>query len=364
MIALPGLTLVTGRFDVARSILSEYAKSMSEGMLPNRFPDRGETPEYNTVDATLWFFEAARAYLHYSKDEAFVREVLYPRLVESMDWHLRGTRFGIHADEDGLLAAGAPGVQLTWMDAKVGDWVVTPRHGKPVEIQALWYNAIRTLGELAERFGDVDRAGEMEELARRARKSFLDQFWDPARGYLLDNIGDASIRPNQIIAASLHYTMLDEAQASAVVETVERHLLTPLGLRSLSPADPAYRGRYIGGVRERDSAYHQGPVWLWLMGPFLSAYARLYPGSPRLRELLDGLRGHLREGGIGQLSEIADSDPPHTPRGCFAQAWSVAEVLRAAAETQGKAVLPAVEMTRKSVSKKNASMGAACAAGS
>lgn len=364
MIALPGLTLVTGRFDVARSILAEYARSMSEGMLPNRFPDRGETPEYNTVDATLWFFEAARAYLQYSKDEAFVREVLYPRLVESMDWHLRGTRYGIHAEEDGLLAAGAPGVQLTWMDAKVGDWVVTPRHGKPVEIQALWYNAIRTLGELADRFGDQTTAEQMENLAPRARKSFLEQFWDPGRGYLLDNTGDATIRPNQIIAASLHYTMLDEAQASAVVETVERHLLTPLGLRSLSPADPAYHGRYIGGVRERDSAYHQGPVWLWLMGPFLTAYARLHPESPRLREWFDGLRGHLREGGIGQFSEIADADPPHTPRGCFAQAWSVAEVLRAAAETQGWAAQPALAMTRKPASKKAAPRSAAFAAGS
>ncbi|MFN0101694.1 MAG: amylo-alpha-1,6-glucosidase [Bryobacteraceae bacterium] len=332
MIALPGLTLVTGRHDVARGILREFAKALDRGMLPNRFPDGGEAPEFNTVDATLWFFEATRSYLHYTKDEEFVREVLYPRLVEAMDWHLRGTRYGIRADADGLLLAGEPGVQLTWMDAKIGDWVVTPRQGKPVEIQALWYNAIRTLKELALRFEDIGRAARMEELAQRSQQSFLSQFWDAGRGYLLDNTGDASIRPNQILAVSLHYSMLNPSQAAAVVDTVERHLLTPLGLRSLSPEDPAYRGRYLGGVYERDSAYHQGSVWLWLMGPFVTSYARVYPGSPRLRELLNGLRGHLREAGIGQVSEIADGDAPHTPRGCFAQAWSVAELLRAAAE--------------------------------
>ena len=332
MIALPGLTLATGRYEVARGILQEFSKAINQGMLPNHFPDDGEAPEYNTVDATLWFFEAARSYLHYSQDEAFVRDVLYPRLVEAMDWHLRGTRYGIRADADGLLAAGEPGVQLTWMDAKIGDWVVTPRHGKPVEIQALWYNAICTLQEFATRFGDLERAGQMEELARRARKSFVGEFWDDERGYLLDNTADASIRPNQIFAVSLPYSMLDEAQAAAVVKTVEAHLLTPLGLRSLSPVDPAYRGRYEGGVWDRDSAYHQGSVWLFLMGPFITAYSKVHPGSPRTRQLLEGMAGHLRQAGIGQLSEIADGDPPNTPRGCFAQAWSVAELLRAAAE--------------------------------
>jgi len=333
MIALPGLTLVTGRFDVARGILREFAGALNQGMLPNRFPDAGEAaPEYNTVDATLWFFEAARAYLEYSKDEAFLRDEIYPRLVEAMDWHLRGTRYAIGVDSDGLLHAGEAGVQLTWMDAKIGDWVVTPRHGKPVEIQALWYNAIRTLEDLAVRFGDSARALQMGEMAQRTQESFLHQFWDLDRGYLLDNTGDPSIRPNQIFAASLHYSMLDEVQAAAVVAAVERHLLTPLGLRSLSPIDKAYRGRYEGGVLERDSAYHQGSVWLWLMGPFLTAYARVRPGSSRVRELLCGMRGHLRQAGIGQMSEIADGDAPHTPRGCFAQAWSVAELLRAAAE--------------------------------
>jgi predicted glycogen debranching enzyme len=335
MIALPGLTLVTRRFDVAAGILTEFAKALEHGMLPNRFPDAGKAPEYNTVDAALWFFEATRAYLHASNDEALVRDVLYPRLVEAMDWHLRGTRYGIRADADGLLLAGAEGVQLTWMDAKIGDWVVTPRRGKPVEVQALWYNALRILQEFALRFGDSARAAQMWELSVRARESFLGSFWDAERGYLLDNVGDATIRPNQIFAVSLPYSMLDGAQAAAVVDAVERHLLTPLGLRSLAPTDPAYRGRYAGGVRERDSAYHQGSVWLWLMGPFLTAYAKVHPGSPRQKEILEGLRPHWTEAGIGQMSEIADGDAPHTPRGCFAQAWSVAEVLRAAAESFG-----------------------------
>jgi predicted glycogen debranching enzyme len=335
MIALPGLTLVTRRFDVAAGILQEFAKTLEHGMLPNRFPDKGEAPEYNTVDATLWFFEAVRAYLRASNDEELVRDVLYPRLVEAMDWHLRGTRYGIRADSDGLLLAGAEGVQLTWMDAKIGDWVVTPRRGKPVEVQALWYNAIRTLEELAIRFGDTARAAAMRELSRRTQESFLGSFWDAERGYLLDNVDDPSIRPNQIFAVSLRYSMLDGAQAAAVVDTVDRHLFTPLGLRSLAPSDPAYRGRYLGGVKERDSAYHQGSVWLWLMGPFLTAYARVYPKSPRIRQILEGLRPHLMEAGVGQMSEIADGDAPHTPRGCFAQAWSVAEVLRAAAECLG-----------------------------
>jgi len=335
MIALPGLTLVTGRFDVACGILQEFSKAMNRGMLPNRFPDAGDTPEYNTADATLWFFEAVRAYLHYSNDVTFVQEELYPCLLEAMDWHLRGTRHGIRTDSDGLLLAGEAGVQLTWMDAKVGDWVVTPRHGKPVEIQALWYNAIRTLEEFARRFGDSARARQMDELARHAQRSFLAQFWDPDRGYLLDNTGDAAIRPNQIFAASLHYSMLDQDQIEAVVRCVEHHLLTPFGLRSLSPEDPAYRGRYGGSVHERDSAYHQGSVWLWLMGPFLTAYSRVYPGSPRLRELLYGMQENLREAGIGQLSEITDGDAPYTPGGCFAQAWSVAELLRAATENCG-----------------------------
>jgi predicted glycogen debranching enzyme len=341
MIALPGLTLVTGRHDVARGILREFAKAFNQGMLPNRFSGADESPEYNTADTALWFFEAARAYLHYTNDQPFARDVLYPRLAEAMDWHLAGTRYGIRADADGLLLAGEPGVQLTWMDAKIGDWVVTPRHGKPVEIQALWYNAIRTLREFALRFGDLARVAQMEELAHRAQQSFLDRFWDAERGYLLDNTGDAAIRPNQIFAVSLHFSMLDSAQAWGVVDTVERHLLTPLGLRSLSPEDSAYRGIYTGGVHERDSAYHQGPVWLWLMGPFLTAYARVYPGSPRLRELLNGMQGHLREAGVGQMSEIADGDAPFMPGGCFAQAWSVAELLRAAAESIGTKIAPA-----------------------
>ncbi|HEU0122900.1 MAG TPA: amylo-alpha-1,6-glucosidase [Bryobacteraceae bacterium] len=343
MIALPGLTLATGRHTIARDILSEFSRVLNQGMIPNRFPDAGETPEYNTVDATLWFFEAARAYLHYTGDETFTRQVLYPKLAEAMDWHLRGTRYQIRVEPDGLLHSGETGVQLTWMDAKVGNWVVTPRTGKPVEIQALWYNALRTLQEFAVRFGDVARAAQMEELAHQTRASFLQKFWDSSRGYLLDNIGDAAIRPNQIFAVSLHYSMLNAAQAASVLHIVEKHLLTPLGLRSLSPIDPAYHGVYQGGILQRDSAYHQGTVWLWLMGPFITAYARVHPGSARLRELLLGMQPHMRQAGIGQLSEIADGDPPFTPRGCFAQAWSVAELLRAAAENIGTG--PAVDPT-------------------
>lgn len=362
MIALPGLTLVTKRYDVAAGILKEFARALDQGMLPNRFPDAGEAPEYNTVDATLWFFEAVREYRRYTNDDALVEKVLYPKLVEAMDWHLRGTRYGIRADADGLLLAGEPGVQLTWMDAKIGDWVVTPRQGKPVEIQALWYNAIQTLREMAVRYGDTARAEQMEELGRRAKASFVEQFWDAGRGYLLDNVGDASIRPNQIFAVSLHYTMLDEAQMTAVVETVERHLLTPLGLRSLSPEDPEYRGHYLGGVYERDSAYHQGSVWLWLMGPFISAYARVHPGSERMAQLLRGMRGHLQEAGIGQMSEIADGDAPHTPRGTFAQAWSVAELLRAA-ESIGNKLERTPDLTLVGIRRKEIHVDAGDGAG-
>ena len=340
MIALPGLTLVTGRHDVARQILSEFAQAMNRGMLPNRFPDAGETPEYNTVDATLWFFEAVRAYARYTRDLAFVRE-LYPKLKESVDWHLRGTRYAIRVDADGLLSAGESGVQLTWMDAKVGDWVVTPRHGKPVEIQALWYNALRIMEDLAQRFGDATFAGFVRELAGQARESFRRQFWNDADGCLYDVVHgddrDASIRPNQIFAVSLLHSMLDAAQSRQVLEVVERDLFTPLGLRSLSPRDPRYRGRYEGDVTARDSAYHQGTVWPWLMGTFVTATVRVHGEAGRVRAAawLEHFREVMRTAGLGQVPEIADGDAPHTARGCIAQAWSVGELLRAAVEDAG-----------------------------
>ena len=336
MIALPGLTLVTGRFEVARDILLAFAGSVSQGMLPNRFPDAGEAPEYNTVDATLWFFEAVRAYLAYTDDFEFVRLRLLPTLRDIVDWHCRGTRYGIALDVDGLLRCGEPGVQLTWMDAKIGDWVVTPRTGKPVEIQALWYNALRVAAALERRAGATREADALDELAGRAQASFLAQFWNAAEECLYDVVDegmrDGAIRPNQILAVSLHHQMLPAGQARQVVEAARRDLLTPAGLRSLSPRDSRYRGRYEGGVLERDSAYHQGTVWPWLLGPFLTAYCKTHSDRAMAREWLEGCGALLEQACLGQIAEIADGDAPHSARGCVAQAWSVAELLRAAVE--------------------------------
>jgi predicted glycogen debranching enzyme len=267
-----------------------------------------------------------------------VLKELLPLLKDSVEWHLRGTRFGIQAGADGLLQSGVPGVQLTWMDAKVGDWVVTPRHGKPVEIQALWYNAIRILQALAARNSDTELAQRMGALAERVRTAFSTQFWLEDRGYLADCVSeegaDPALRPNQVIALSLHYSMVDQARAERAFGAVTRELLTPFGLRTLAPSDSRYRGTYQGGVRERDTAYHQGSAWPWLMGPYLTAYGKLYPGSPEPKRLLQAFAPHLWEGGLGQISELADGDPPHTLRGCIAQAWSVGELLRAASEME------------------------------
>ncbi len=239
-------------------------------MLPNGFPDSGETPEYNTVDATLWFFEAIRAYLAYTGDLEFLRKDLYSTLTDIVSWHVRGTRFGIKVDSDGLLSSGEPGVQLTWMDAKVGDWVVTPRHGTPVEIQALWYNALHFLEDVARRLEDETGRRRYGSMAARTKQSFNPLFWNEKSGYLHDVVDggppDSSIRPNQILAVSLPYTMLNSERAKRVLDVVQQHLLTPLGLRSLAPSDPQYRGRYTGGPASRDAAYHQGTVWPWLMG--------------------------------------------------------------------------------------------------
>ena len=340
MIALPGLALATGRFDVARSILLAFAQFVDRGMLPNRFPDAGEEPEYNTVDATLWYFEAVRALVAATGDEDFVRENLYSVLIDIIDWHERGTRYGIRVEEDGLLRSGEPGVQLTWMDAKVGDWVVTPRTGKAVEIQALWHNALRVMEELAGKFNDHANEQRFSEMAARAKRSFNQAFWNEAAGCLFDVVDgemrDSAIRPNQILAASLPHTMLSRERARQVVAVVERELLTPYGLRSLSPNDPQYRGRYEGDMLGRDGAYHQGTVWAWLMGPFITAYlnanGRTRKHRARAAEWLQDFEAHLRDAGLGQVSEIFDGDAPHTPRGCVAQAWSVAELLRAAVE--------------------------------
>ena len=331
MIALPGLTLTTGRPEIAARILRTFAKFVDQGMLPNVFPDAGQTPEYNTVDASLWYFEAVRQYVAATNDLDFLRE-LYPVLADIVDWHLRGTRYQIHADpEDGLLYAGEPGVQLTWMDAKVADWVVTPRIGKPVEINALWLNAVSSMTEFA-RLLKRPTAGHAC-LAKRARAGFA-RFWNEAARCCFDVIdgpdgNDGSIRPNQIFAVSLPETALAPEQQCAVVDVCARHLLTSHGLRSLSPHDPQYRGRYAGLPLERDGSYHQGTVWGWLLGPFALAHLRVYKDPAQAASLLEPISRHLNVHGLGSISEIFDGDPPFTPRGCIAQAWSVAEVLRA-----------------------------------
>lgn len=330
MIALPGLTLATGRPEIAARILRTFAHFVDRGMLPNRFPDEGQTPEYNTVDATLWYFEAIRAYHQASGDDALLSE-LFPVLQQIVEWHRRGTRYNIHVDPaDGLLYAGEEGVQLTWMDAKVDDWVVTPRIGKPVEVNALWYNALCSMAVFAARLG-AD-ASIYRDLAGQTRAGFA-RFWNGAAGYCYDVIdgpagNDAALRPNQLLAVSLPHSPLSSAQQRAVVDACARRLLTSHGLRSLSPDDPAYVGRYGGNRRQRDAAYHQGTVWAWLIGPFVDAHLRVYGDRQTARSFLQPLLDHLTDHGLGTISEIFDGDPPFTPRGCFAQAWSVAEMMR------------------------------------
>jgi predicted glycogen debranching enzyme len=335
MISLPGLTLATGRHDVAGRILRTFAHFVDQGMLPNRFPDEGETPEYNTVDATLWFFEAIRAYHAATADDALLRD-LFPVLQDIIEWHQRGTRYHIHLDAaDGLLYAGESGVQLTWMDAKVGDWVVTPRIGKPVEINALWYNALRIMADFARRLDQ--RPALYEKLGEQAQSGFA-RFWSETVGYCYDVIDgpqgdDPALRPNQLLAASLPYSPLTSVQQRAVVDACARHLLTSYGLRSLAPDDPAYIAHYGGDQHRRDGAYHQGTVWSWLIGPFVSAHLRAFGDRERARSFLEPLIHHLADHGVGSISEIFDGDPPFTPRGCIAQAWAVAELLRAWQET-------------------------------
>ncbi|MDE2451907.1 MAG: glycogen debranching protein, partial [Gammaproteobacteria bacterium] len=341
MIALPGLALTTGRTQDAAAVLRTFAAHVSEGMLPNRFPDGGEAAEYNTVDATLWLFHAVSAYLDATGDRALLRD-LYPTLREIIEWHRRGTRYGIRVDaRDGLLFAGQAGVQLTWMDARVGDWVVTPRTGKAVEINALWHFALSRMALWARSLNDRRAASGYAAAADQAAASFAARFWYPAGGYLYDVIDgpdgvtdggrqvDPSVRPNQIFAVSLGSELLDAARARAVVEVCARELLTPVGLRSLSPRDSRYAPRYSGDPRARDGAYHQGTVWSWLLGPFALAHHRVYGNAQHALALLEGLASHLDESCSGTISEIMDGSAPHAPRGCFAQAWSVAETLRA-----------------------------------
>jgi predicted glycogen debranching enzyme len=331
MIALPGLTLATGRPQLARSVLRAFGRYVDRGMLPNVFPDTGEAPAYNTVDATLWYFEALRQYYAATSDKELLTE-LFPLLAEIIDWHQRGTRFGICVDpNDGLLYAGEAGVQLTWMDAKVGDWVVTPRIGKPIEVNALWLNALVTMAEFARALGLRTETYEIQ--AECARHGFK-RFWNESANYCFDVIdgpgaSDSSLRPNQILAVSLPECPLTGDQQRAVVDTCARHLLTSFGLRSLAPGDPKYQGRYTGGPRDRDAAYHQGTVWGWLLGPFVLAHLRVYRDPIRAAAFLEPIANHLRTCGLGSASEIFDGDAPFVPRGCIAQAWTVAELLRA-----------------------------------
>jgi len=339
MIALPGLTLVTGRFDEAREILRTFSRYCEKGLIPNMFPDQGEEPLYNTVDASLWFFHAVCRYLDYTGDHDFIRADIYPVLKEIIQYFVSGTGFNIKMDDtDALISAGEHGIQLTWMDAKVGDWVVTPRHGKPVEINALWYNALEIMNRLARKYGD--KHGDYDALAARIRNGFVDKFWNQKQKCLYDVVSnegrDESVRPNQILAVALPFSPLDHGKQAHVVETVWRELYFSYGLRSLSTDDHEYHGRYFGNVLQRDAAYHQGTGWGWLAGPFITAFRRVHDYSAESRtvaeKLISPFKAHLWDHGIGSVSEIFDGDPPHHPRGCCSQAWSVAEVLRAYVE--------------------------------
>ena len=334
MISLPGLALATGRVEEAASILRTFALHLADGLLPNNFPDSaGVIPGYNTADATLWYVLAIRAYVDATGDNSLVTDLL-PALLQIVERHQAGTRYGIGVDPtDGLLRAGEPGVQLTWMDAKVGDWVVTPRIGKPVEINALWYNALRTVAGFVATSGDAASAARFNAMADRTRDSFRARFRRPDRDHLADVIDgpdgdDWTLRPNQVFALSLPEPLLDGDEARAVLAAVGRSLLTSFGLRSLAPDDPAYRGTYGGDQVQRDGSYHQGPVWSWLLGPYAEAQYRLTGDRDAASAVLRPIGDHLRDAGLGSVSEILEGDPPHLPKGCVAQAWGVAEVLR------------------------------------
>jgi len=352
MMSLPGLALTTHRFALAKDILSSYLKYCDRGMLPNRFPDRGSTPEFNTVDATLWLFHAVHQYFLATSDVAFLRDEAFPKLDEVIDWHVKGTRYGIHMDAaDGLLTAGEPGVQLTWMDAKIGGWVVTPRQGKAVEVNALWHHAVCVMEDFSRTLKNEQRRLFYRQLRSRIQLSFDETFWNPTANCLFDciqdGVPDAKIRPNQIFAVSLPHPLLALDKAQSVVQVVKEKLLTPFGLRSLASGDPDYHAVYQGNGYARDSAYHQGTVWGWLIGPFVDAYLNAFGESGRnvayLKSLFEGFRHHLSEGMLGSISEIFDGEAPHAPKGCAAQAWSVAEVLRCyrklEAIDRGKSVL-------------------------
>jgi predicted glycogen debranching enzyme len=331
MISLEGLTLVTGRHREAGNILRTFASYIRDGLIPNLFPEGEHGGLYHTADATMWFFHAVWRYACRTNDRETVRGLI-PKLLDIIDHHIRGTRFNIHVDPaDGLLSQGEDGYQLTWMDAKVDGWVVTPRRGKAVEINALYYNALRILEQLLIEEKDAANAKKIGEYAARARKSFNEKFWFADGQYLYDVVDpyDRAIRPNQIFALSLDFPVLDEARWKRIVDVVREKLLTPFGLRSLSPDHPDYKKNYDGDLRARDAAYHQGTVWGWLIGPFIDAWMRVHPNDRAgAKEFLSAFRTHLGDACIGTISEIFDAEPPYHPRGCAAQAWSVAEVLR------------------------------------
>lgn len=332
MIALPGLCLSIGRYEDAKNILSAFATTVSQGMLPNHFPDNGEPIGYNNVDGTLWFFIAVYKYLEATGDKEFVLGKLLPVLKDIIEWHFKGTRHGIYATEDGLLYSGEEGLQLTWMDAKIGDWVVTPRSGKAVEINALWYNALCIYATLLELNANTEDSVVISEQAALAKKSFNEQFWNDEQGYLYDvvndNERDDSLRPNQLLAISLPFTLIDREKSRSILKIVTAKLYTLVGLRSLSPDDPSYVSCYEGNAHQRDSRYHQGTVWSWLLGPYVDALAKLGSSRSLLKNVIDNFVYHLNEAGIGNVSEIFDAEFPHHPKGCIAQAWGVAEILR------------------------------------
>ena len=334
MISLEGLTLVTGRRDEAGWILHTFARYIRDGLIPNLFPEGQQDGLYHTADATMWFFHAVSRYLSYSNDRITLR-LLLPKFIDIIDHHLRGTRFGIGVDPaDSLLRQGQEGYQLTWMDAKVGDWVVTPRRGKAVEINALWYNALRLLAGWVEQEQGSANAARYKNLADKVEESFNRRFWYDNGKYLYDVIDgvkgdDPAIRPNQVFAISLPNPVLDKSRWLSVMDVVEKQLLTPVGLRSLAPTDPDYQTKYDGDLRARDAAYHQGTVWAWLIGPFIDAWLKVHPGrTSEASEFLKGFVPHLDQACVGSISEVFDAEIPHTPRACIAQAWSVAEVLR------------------------------------
>ena len=341
MISLEGLTLVTGRSKEARWILRTFANYVKDGLIPNLFPEGKREGLYHTADASLWFFHAVERYLAATGDRDTLEAIL-PKLLEIIECHTQGTLFGIHADpNDGLLSQGQEGYQLTWMDAKVGEWVVTPRRGKAVEINALWYNALCLIAGWVEQ-SDAGRARVFRSQAERVRESFNARFWSQEKGHLYDVVDgpsgdDAACRPNQVLAFSLEHPVLEERHWQPVLDVVVNRLLTPFGLRSLSPQDKEYKPQYFGDLRSRDAAYHQGTVWAWLLGPFIDAWVRLHPEDRAGgRRFLNRLADHENEACVGTISEIFDGNAPYLPRGCNSQAWSVAEVLRCWVKTGGQ----------------------------